>query len=397
MLRSRFGFSFAVLIAFLMGLPGTAAFGQIIKVGALFHLSGDLAHFGNMQKNSFMIAYEEIQKQLPDGITMELIYQDMPTQPEKARSTMENLISEKGVVMVVGGISSLVAWEAASTAQSHKIPFLMSAATEDKITEQGWEYVFRLNPPFSEYGNGLLWFLSEVVKPKTTAILRAKGFTGMLSSANMIESCTKAGYEIVLDHIYDEKTTDFRSVLRQINEKKPDVIAMASYLNDAVSIMGQCKELDVNPSLFVGLGGGFSLPQFGKKAGAAADYVYSISVWNSSVPYAGSKEFYEAYLRRHHEQPNFHGADAYAAMQVVADVLGRSKDFSPKAMRDALARTDMASIIGPIKFVAYGKKTQQNRLPTYLVQWIDGEMKTVWPPRLACEKYVYPFPGWKEK
>ncbi|MBW1901825.1 MAG: ABC transporter substrate-binding protein [Deltaproteobacteria bacterium] len=397
MLRFHFRFLFAILIACLMSLPGTAASGEAIKVGVLFHLSGDLAHFGNIQKNSFMVAFEELQKQFPDGVTIELIYLDMPTQPEKAISTMENLISQEGVSMVVGGLSSLVAWEVASIAQSHKVPFLMSAATEDRITEQSWEYVFRLNPPFSEYGNGLQWFLSEVVKPKTIAIVRSKGFTGMLSSARMIESCTKAGYEIVVDHIYDEKITDFRSVLKQINEKKPDVVAMASYLSDAVNIMRQCKELNVNPSIFVGLGGGFSLPQFGKEAGAAANYVYSISVWNPSVPYDGSKEFYETFLRRYHAQPNFHGADAYAAMQVVADVLRRSKNFSHEAIRDALAHTNMSSIIGPIKFVSYGKKTQQNRLPTYLVQWVDGKMKTVWPPRLACEKYIFPFPGWKEQ
>ncbi|MBW2144824.1 MAG: ABC transporter substrate-binding protein, partial [Deltaproteobacteria bacterium] len=139
-----------------------------------------------------------------------------------------------------------------------------------------------------------------------------------------------------------------------------------------------------------------------KEAGVAANYVYSISVWNPSVPYDGSKEFYETFLRQYHAQPNFHGADAYAAMQVVADVLQRSKNFSHEAIRDALAHTSMSSIIGPIKFVSYGKKTQQNRLPTYLVQWVDGKMKTVWPPRLACErlaceKYIFPFPGWKEQ
>jgi len=236
-----------------------------------------------------------------------------------------------------------------------------------------------------------------VVKPKTIAIVRANGFTGMLSSARMIESCTKAGYEIVVDHIYDEKTTDFRPVLKQIKEKKPDVVSMASYLSDAVNIISQCKELNINPSIFVGLGGGFSLPQFGKEAGEAANYVYSISVWNPSVPYGGSKEFYETYLSQYHAQPNFHGADAYAAMQVVADVLRRSKNFSPEAIRDALVHTNMPTIVGPVKFVSYGKKTQQNRLPTYLVQWIDGEMKTVWPPRLACEKYILPFPGWNEQ
>ncbi len=394
-MRSHHRFSILICYIGLILFQSTAAFGEVLKIGALFHLSGDLAQSGEVQKNSFMIAFEEAKSQFPEGVKIDLLIQDMPVRAEEARLIAENLIKEKGVAMIVSGISSIAAWEVATIAQSHKIPYLESTATEDQITEQGWEYVFRLNPPFKEYGNGLMWFLSEVVKPKTLAMLRAKGFTGRLSSGRVIEFAKKNGYDVVFDYVYDEKKTDFRSVLMKMKEKNPDVVSIASYLNDAVNIINQCKELEINASLFVGLGGGFSLPQFGKRTATVSNYICSISVWNPSVPYPGSKEYYEIYKQRHYAQPNFHGAEAYAAMQVVADVLQRTKRFGPEAIRDTLVKTDMSSIIGPIKFVSYGKNTQQNRIPTYLIQWIDGEMKTIWPPRLACEKYVYPFPGWK--
>jgi branched-chain amino acid transport system substrate-binding protein len=396
----RIGWWISIILSFtcLVAFVSTAYSGETAKVGVLLHLTGDLADFGQIQKRSLLIALDEIQKGGDDySKRIELIFQDMPMSPEKARSVVENLISEKQVVMLVGGISSVAAWEAALVAQWKAVPFLMSAATEDVLTEQGWDYVFRLNPPMSEFGNGMLWFLSEVVKPKTIAILRAKGFTGRLRSRIMIESCKNAGYEIVIDHLYEEDTRDFRPMLKQLKRKNPDVIAMASYLNDAVCIMRQCRELDINPLLFVGLGGGFTLPQFGDLAADAANYVCSISVWNPSVPYAGSKEFYEKYLDLYHTEPDFHGAEAYAAMQVVADVLRRTKSLDLEELRNALVSTDMTTIIGRVKFISYGKKTQQNRLPTYLVQWVGGNMKTVWPPRLACQEYIYPFPGWKRQ
>jgi branched-chain amino acid transport system substrate-binding protein len=373
----------------------SAAFGGTIKVGVLIHMTGELTQFGHMQKNSLSIALRELQGQHKNGRKITLIFQDVSTVPEEVRSAVTNLISKEQVSMLLGGVSSIAAWEAASVAQSQKIPFLITASTEDLLTEQGWEYVFRLNPPFSEYGNGLLWFLSEAIKPRTIAMLRAKGFAGMMNATDMIEYCKKAGYEVIFDHVYDETTTDFRPVLKQIKEKNPDVITMASFLNDAVLLMKQSKELDVHPLLFVGFGGGFTLPQFGEKAFEAANYVFSISVWNPSVPYAGSKEYYETYRSRHHTRPDFHGAEIYAGMQVVADTVARAQSFDPEGLRKALSSTDMTTIIGPVKFISYGKKTQQNRLPTYLVQWIDGEMKTVWPPGLASEKYVFPFPGWK--
>jgi branched-chain amino acid transport system substrate-binding protein len=35
----------------------------------------------------------------------------------------------------------------------------------DKITEMGWDYVFRINQTASEYFKGVLSFLKEVAKP----------------------------------------------------------------------------------------------------------------------------------------------------------------------------------------------------------------------------------------
>jgi len=372
----------------------TSAYSETVKVGVLLHLTGDLGQFGQMQKKSLQIALEDIRAQYDNGKTVELIFQDTSTVPEDVRTAVNALINER-VAMIVCGTSSVAGWVAASIAQSYKVPLLFATATEDKITEQGWGYVFRLNPPFSEYRNGLLWFLSEVVRPKTIAVLRAKGFTGMLSSSEMVDYCRKAGYDIVFDHIYQDDMSDFRPLLRQVKKLNPDVVSMASYLNDAVQIMRQSKELGLNPLLFVGLGGGFTLPQFGEQAFDAANYVYAVSVWNPSVPYGGSKEYYEKYLSRYHARPDFHGAEAYAGMQVIANAMDRAQTVDSEGLRKALSSTDMTTIIGPVKFISYGKKTQQNRLPTYLVQWVDGEMKTVWPPQLACRAYVFPFPGWK--
>jgi branched-chain amino acid transport system substrate-binding protein len=61
-------------------------------------------------------------------------------------------------------------------------------------------------------------------------------------------------------------------------------------------------------------------------------------------------------------------------------------------VRDALSETEMMTVFGPVKFVSYGKKTQQNSLPTYLVQWINGKLEIVWPKEVATARYIYPAP-----
>jgi branched-chain amino acid transport system substrate-binding protein len=52
----------------------------------------------------------------------------------------------------------------------------------------------------------------------------------------------------------------------------------------------------------------------------------------------------------------------------------------------------MQTIYGPVKFISYNKKSRQNRLPTYLMQWIDGNAEIVWPRHLATTQAVYPMP-----
>jgi branched-chain amino acid transport system substrate-binding protein len=48
--------------------------------------------------------------------------------------------------------------------------------------------------------------------------------------------------------------------------------------------------------------------------------------------------------------------------------------------------------MGPIKFVAYDQKSQQNKLPTFLVQWINAKQEIIWPQKFATHKPIYPAP-----
>jgi branched-chain amino acid transport system substrate-binding protein len=103
------------------------------------------------------------------------------------------------------------------------------------------------------------------------------------------------------------------------------------------------------------------------------------------------------YSIKHEEPPDYHGAQAFASMQVIVHALKEAKSYTPIDVRDALSETSMMTILGPVKFVSYGRKTQQNRPLTYLVQWLDDGLRTVWPKKVATESYVYPIPPWDER
>lgn len=382
----------ALCVTFLGAFGGASAWAaDTLRVGIILPITGAKAKFGEIEKLSFEMALQEINTAGGiKGKKLEFLFEDDTGRPEVARSAAEKLITKDKVLMLGGGYGSSETFAIAGVAQQNRIPFLVNTGSDDKITEQGWEYIFRLNPPVSEYPKALESFLTEVVKPKTAAILYENTNFGSSGSQEFKAICERLGIQVVVDEGYEHGGVDFKPILVKVKDKNPDLVYMISYVMDASLLMRQAMELRIKPKLFVGGAAGFTLPEFPKNAGKAAEKVFSATLWYQTLKYPGAMDYYNKFVATYKKDTEYHGAEAYAAAYVIADVLKRAKSTSPDDIRKALSETDMMTVFGPVKFISYDKKTNQNRLPTYLVQWIDGRLELVWPKELATKPYVYP-------
>ncbi len=386
------------ILIFLLTSTASSVLADPIRVGVLLPLTGKLAKFGEIEKKSFFMAVDEINEAGgANGRKIDLIIEDTTGKADVGHSAIEKVISRDKVCIVGGGCSSSVTWAAAAVAQHHKVPFLVNTASADKITEQGWKYVFRLNPPVSEYPKALVSFLIEIAHVKTVAILYENSLFGKSESKKLSKQCKKLSLPVVMMEGYEAGAINFKPLLVNVKIKKPDLVCMVSHVIEASLLMRQAKELGLNAKLFLGSGAGFTSPQFQKNAGDASEYVFSAARWTPCVPYPGAKSYYAKFLARYNSLTEYHGAQAYAAMYVIADALKRSESLTPKDVRDALAETDMMTAFGPVRFVSYGRKARQNKIPTFLAQWINGSLETVWPTEVATVKHVYPVPKWNER
>ncbi len=389
---------FTVVACLMIGLSIGWADNSPIKVGVVLPLTGEQAKFGEIEKNSLLMGLDEINKAGGvNGRMIELLIEDDTGKPDVGRSAVEKLISQDKVVALTGGYSSSVTYAVCAVAQQRKIPFLVCTGSSDKITEQGWDYVFRIAPPVSEYPKALNSFLAEIVKPQSVAILHENSLFGQSGAKEFAEQCEKSGIKVLMKDGYEAGAVDFKPLLIKVKAAKPDLVYMISYVMDAALLMRQSKELNFNPKLFVGGGAGFTLPEFANNAGDAAERVFSADLWSAQLPYPGAKEYSENFQKRFGSATEYHGAEAYASIYVIADALKRAKETTPEAVRDSLASTDMMTAFGPVKFVSYGKKKQQNALPTYLVQWQKGILETVWPRNVATKPYIFPIPEWTQR
>ncbi len=389
-MKKSVAISLCVLFFWGVFTAGTWA-AESVKVGIVLPVTGSLAKFGEIERDCFLMAQEEINAAGGiNGKKLELLIEDTTGRPEVGRSVVEKLITKDKVVMIGGGYSSSVTYATAGVCQQNEMPFLVNTGSADKITSSGWDWIYRLNPPVSQYASAIETLLPEVVKPKTVAILHENSLFGTKGAKKFEKSCKKLGYQVVLKEGYEHGGIDFKPVLIRVKEKNPDIVYMISYIMDASLLMKQARELKLTPKLFIGGAAGFTLPEFKENAGVASNYVISATLWHQVLPFPGAKEFYNKFKKRYGKSVDYHGAEAYAACYVIADVLKRAKSFKNTDIKKALDATDMMTVFGPVKFTTWGKMKNQNKAATYAVQWINGKLELVWPTEHATAKLVYP-------
>ncbi len=389
----------AVFCVCLLGFFVYPVFAQdVLKFGIPLPLTGTNAKFGEIEKKSYEIALEEINaKGGIKGKKVVLEFEDSQGKPEISRSIVERLIDVRKQPVIFGEYSSSSSKAVAAVAEERKVPYMVVTGATDDITQQKYKYVFRMNPTNAYYATGLLSFFKEVVKPQSIAILYESSDFGTSGAEDMVKQAQKVGIKVLVKEQYEKGAVDFKPILSKVKAAKPDVIYMVSYVMDAALLMRQIKELRIDANLYAGGAAGFAIPEFIQNAKEASELAVTATLWSPQVAYPGAKEYAEKYKKLHKDYPSYHGAEAYAALYVIKDVLERAKTWKPDDIRIAFKATNMMTAFGPVRFEDKEGYTNQNFMDTLVMQVINGKHETIWPAKYANAKYVYPIPKWRDR
>lgn len=399
-MKHRLAFSFYLLpiltiAACLLAAPKGEA-SETVKIGIVH---SQKFPFAAMMRDAYDMALEVINKEGGiNGKPLKLVYGDDRGSRTAGEKAIREMVKAGDISMLVGGYSSSNTVYSAGLAEKLDMPFLVCTAADDRITQRGWKNIYRLNPPASQYTKGLEDFFLKKIKPESMAIVYENSPYGTDAALRMMWFCRKNGIDIrriIPYHKERIKAEYYQRILAPLKVKgsAPDVIYMVSYLKDAVAVVNEIRKLGIN-TLLCGGAGGFTHPNFIVGAGDAANFVLTSTLWYQEMKYSGTKQFYDEYLKRYSTRPDYHAAEAYAALLVAADALMQATSLTPEAIREALNQTDMKTPFGPVKFSSYGKFQRQNRLPTQVLEIINSKFELIWPLNLATATFVPP-PGWR--
>ena len=172
-----------------------------------------------------------------------------------------------------------------------------------------------------------------------------------------------------------------------------DAVYTHAITPDALMMVKQAKELDYNPKAIVILLGASNREAWAT-LGKDGDYVYSTNDFHWSVGWPGAKELTAIYEAERKEKPYEGCGDGYASIQTVADAINRAGSLDRKKIRDALAATDMMTVVGPMKFRPNGLREIRY---INIAQYIKGVATMVFPEKWRERLPIYPTPKWNER
>jgi len=327
-------------------------------------------------------------KEFNKKIPIELVFQDMETNPEKAIARAESLNSRYKAVAAVG--TTLIN-ATADIFEKNKLPAVTMLVAIDSIFEKGLKYYFTVGKLNSDTAKGFIGVLNNLPKDKKpTKIAMAVEQTEFVTelAGFMKKEAAAVGMSVVYEGKYPMLSPDMSQIIMQAKNDGAEVFFGAPVPPDAITMLKQMNELGYHPKAII-----FNRAtddQSWAKMGGLVDHTIGSPDWVPSLNFAGIKELNEKVRAATGEDANYAIGPGVASIQVIAAAIEKAGTLNRESVKRAIAATDMMTVTGPVKFQPNGKRVFAVPVVT---QWQNGKTELVWPTAGQNAKpLVYPRP-----
>lgn len=376
-----------IITAHLMTPDGVRA--ENLVIGVFLPLSGSNTVIGHMQKNAMLLALDEVngKSMTAGGRVFELDIRNAGRRPEDTRNIVNYFIRDKQYPVIIGGGGSRAAVVAARWCQRGFTPLIVITGSEDSITKGGLDYVFRIAPPRSHYGDAAVQFTREIIRPDRVALIVERSDFGE-AMANVIRKVAEEErWDLVYETGFDHVSDDLPGVIAHLGVTEIDAVFLSVFPPDATRIMEEIRAAGAREQAVISLAPSSAMAGAFLACGEDCRGVFSSALWFSGAG-RSADSFKKRYMERYGIEPDYHAAQAHAAVLAAAAALHNVDETDKEAIRNSLKEMRIGSPLGTVTFKDWGGFENQNRPVSYLLQWLGDRFEVVWPDRFRTAEPI---------
>jgi branched-chain amino acid transport system substrate-binding protein len=292
------------------------------------------------------------------------------------------MITQDKVNFMFGPFGSGAAKAASTIAEKYKVPMLAATASSSQVYDQNYKYLFGTFTP----NDTLTTPLTQLVKAKAAdvkkvAILARNDLFPLAIAQEMEKSAKANGLEVVYFEKYAINTLDHSATLSQIKSLNPQWVFVTGYTNDLLLIRKQMVDQQMKANVVTMIAGP-AYQEFIESAGASAENISSASWWHPAEQYNGkdifgtTANFVKLFKDKYKLEPDYAHASAAVCGALFQMAIEKAGSLDRDKVRDELAKMDVVTFWGPVKFGANG---QINSLEPPVFQIQAGKPVVLFP------------------
>ncbi|CAN1531371.1 LivK ABC-type branched-chain amino acid transport systems, periplasmic component [Burkholderiaceae bacterium] len=341
---------------------------ETIKFGAPLPITGPLAPEALKQKQGYDLWANQVN--LAGGINVagkkmkvEIVYIDYQSNTPRAIQATERLITQDNVQFVFAPFGSGAAKAASTVAERYGVPMIAATASSSQVYDQGYKFLFGTFTPNETLTNPLATIIRQRAPDvKRVAILARNDLFPLAIAQEMEKSAKERGIEVVYFEKYAINTLDHSAALAQIKAANPQWIFATGYTNDLVLMRKQMTDQRIEAPVVTMIAAP-AYQEFIDAAGKGAENITSASWWHPAVRYKGIDIFgtTESYVKlfkdTYKADPDYAHASASVSGALFQIAIEKSGSIDRQKVRDELAKMDVTTFWGQVKFGPTGQIT----------------------------------------
>jgi branched-chain amino acid transport system substrate-binding protein len=328
-------------------------------------------------------------KKLPVRIKL----MDTESDPTKTGDVASKLILQDNVDLMIVLHTPISANPTSAMCERYEVPCICSDAPVESWLTGGpykWSYNFFFTVPQILESFISMW---DSVADKTNRVvggLWPNDPDGKIYAEMFTKRLLEKGYKVVDPGRFPPGTMDYTSFIERWKKEKVDILVSIQPPPDFAAAWRQCFQQGFIPKVATG-GKPIIIPSAVQSLGGNLPNGLTVCVWwspshpfKSSLAGYSAKVLCDAWTEKTGRQWTQPLGFVYATYEVAADVLKRAGSLDKEKIREAIAQTNLNTMVGPIKYNA----EHYAKTPMVGGQWVKGKR---WPWEIEIvENNQYP-------